>query len=125
MKNFFQFLKEVTSPAEQARRLNLTGDGHGGWYDNQGEFVAKTEGGKLKFYNKRQRVGQKDSPQTEKEKNIASPGYNDPAPETASTASTGTSSTRTCTATGRTSRDGSGRIPEYSKNKRNNHNCFW
>jgi len=79
MKNFFQFLKEVTSPAEQARRLNLTGDGHGGWYDNQGEFVAKTEGGKLKFYNKRQRVGQKDSPQTEKEKNIASPGYNDPA----------------------------------------------
>jgi hypothetical protein len=27
--------------------------------DRQGEFVAKTEGGQLKFYNKRQRVGKK------------------------------------------------------------------
>jgi len=78
MKSFFQFLKEATSPAEQARRLNLTGDGHGGWYDPQGEFVAKTEGGKLKFFNKRQKVGGKDPAQTEKEKQVASPSYNDP-----------------------------------------------
>jgi len=78
MKSFFQFITEATA-SQQAARLGLVGDGHGGWYDKQGEFVAKTEGGKLKFYNKRQRVGGKDPAQTEKEKSIASPGYNDPA----------------------------------------------
>jgi hypothetical protein len=78
MKSFFQFLTEA-SPSQEAARLGLVGDGHGGWYDRQGEFVAKTEGGKLKFYNKRQRVGGKDPAQTEKEKTIASPGYQDPA----------------------------------------------
>jgi hypothetical protein len=77
MKSFFQFLAEA-SASQQAKRLGLVGDGHGGWYDRQGEFVAKTEGGQLKFYNKRQKVGEKDPPQTEKEKTIASPGYNDP-----------------------------------------------
>lgn len=79
MKSFFQFLAEA-SASQQAKRLGLVGDGHGGWYDRQGEFVAKTEGGQLKFYNKRQKVGEKDPPQTEKEKTIASPGYTDPAP---------------------------------------------
>lgn len=78
MKSFFQFISEA-SASQQAQRLGLVGDGHGGWYDRQGEFVAKTEGGKLKFYNKRQKVGGKDPKQTEKEKTIASPGYNDPA----------------------------------------------
>ena len=78
MKSFFQFITEA-SASQQAARLGLVGDGHGGWYDRQGEFVAKTEGGQLKFYNKRQRVGAKDPAQTEKEKTIASPGYNDPA----------------------------------------------
>jgi hypothetical protein len=78
MKSFLQFISEATA-SQQAQRLGLVGDGHGGWYDKQGEFVAKTEGGKLKFYNKRQKVGEKDPAQTEKEKTIASPGYNDPA----------------------------------------------
>ncbi len=78
MKNFFQFLTEATGAAEQAKRLGLVGDGHGGWYDRQGEFVAKTEGGKLKFYNKRQVVGGKDKPSTPREKEIASPSYRDP-----------------------------------------------
>lgn len=77
MKSFFQFIAEATA-SQQAQRLGLVGDGHGGWYDRQGEFVAKTEGGKLKFYNKRQKVGEKDPKQTEKEKTIASPGYQDP-----------------------------------------------
>ena len=64
MKNFFQFLSE--SAAQQAARLGLQGDGHGGWYDRaSGEFVAKTEKGRLKFYNKRQKVGGKDPAQTE------------------------------------------------------------
>lgn len=78
MKSFFQFIAEA-SASQQAKRLGLVGDGHGGWYDRQGEFVAKTEGGQLKFYNKRQKIGGKDPVQTEKEKTIASPGYQDPA----------------------------------------------
>lgn len=79
MKSFFQFLKEA-SASQQAQRLGLVGDGHGGWYDRAtGEFVAKTEKGTLKFYNKRQKVGEKDPSQTEKEKNISDPNFNDPA----------------------------------------------
>lgn len=35
--------------------------------------------GTLKFYNKRERVGQKDPAQTEKEKNISDPNFSDPA----------------------------------------------
>ena len=77
MKNFFQFLTE--SAAQQAARLGLEGDGHGGWYKD-GEFVAKTDKGRLKFYNKRQRVGQQDPPQTDKEKNLSAPS-SAPAPE--------------------------------------------
>ena len=41
MKRFFQFLSE--SASQQAARMGLVGDGDGGWYDKQGEFVAKTE----------------------------------------------------------------------------------
>jgi len=70
MKSFFQFLSENTA-TQQAARLGLQGDGHGGWYDKNGEFVAKTEKGRLKFYNKRQRVGKQDPPQTDKEKNLS------------------------------------------------------
>ena len=59
MKTFLRFISEATSKAsEQARKLNLKSDGHGGWLDSKGEFVAKTEGSKLKFYNQRQRAGQ-------------------------------------------------------------------
>ena len=32
MKSFLQFINE--SAAQQAARLGLVGDGHGGWYDN-------------------------------------------------------------------------------------------
>jgi len=72
MKSFNQFLSEAGSTAvQQATRLGLTTDGHGGWYDKQGEFVAKTEKGQLKFYNKRQRIGEKDPAQSEKEKKLS------------------------------------------------------
>ncbi len=67
MKSFTQFISE--SAAAQALRLGFEGDGHGGWYKD-GEFVAKTEKGRLRFYNKRQRSGQ-DPPQTEKEKSLS------------------------------------------------------
>lgn len=79
MKSFLQFIKELNSPSEQAQKLGLQGDGHGGWYDRRtNEFVAKTEGGKLKFYNKRERIGQQDPRQTPHEKDVPSPSYNDP-----------------------------------------------
>ena len=64
MKTLFQFLTETQSKArEQALKLGLKSDGHGGWLDRSGEFVAKTEGDKLRFYNKNQRPG-KDPDQT-------------------------------------------------------------
>ena len=77
MKSFFQFLNE--SAAQQAARLGLEGDGHGGWYDRSTkEFVAKTDKGRLKFYNKRQQVGKGDPDQTELEKNVSNPNFTDP-----------------------------------------------
>ena len=64
MKSFFKFLGEAESQAAtQARKLGLKGDGHGGWLNRAGEFVAKTEDGKLKFFNKNQKPG-KDPDQT-------------------------------------------------------------
>ena len=71
MKTFLQFISENTA-TQQATRLGLEGDGHGGWYKD-GEFVAKTEKGRLKFYNKRQKVGGRDPEQSEQEKNYSSP----------------------------------------------------
>lgn len=64
MKSFSKFLLEAkeTRASEQAKKLGLVGDGHGDWYNSQGEFVAKTVGGKLEFFNKGQRVGQRDIP---------------------------------------------------------------
>ena len=76
MKSFLQFISENTA-TQQATRLGLEGDGHGGWYKD-GEFVAKTEKGRLKFYNKRQKVGGKDPEQSEKEKNLSSPNTTAP-----------------------------------------------
>ena len=69
MKSFLNFISESTA-VQQATRMGLVGDGHGGWYKN-GEFVAKTEKGQLKFYNKRQKVGEQDPAQSEKEKNLS------------------------------------------------------
>ena len=54
MKSFFQFLSEAQSQASmQARKLNLKSDGHGGWLDTRGNFVATTEKGKLVFIDKK------------------------------------------------------------------------
>ena len=57
MKSFTQFLSEASAASAQALKLNLKSDGHGGWYDSRGEFVAKTEGGKLVFYGKNKKGG--------------------------------------------------------------------
>ena len=65
MKSFSRFLSEAreSQAVMQAKRLGLTGDGHGGWYDKNGEFTAKTVRGKLKFYNQNQVIDQQDPPQ--------------------------------------------------------------
>jgi len=80
MKSFLQFISESTA-VQQAKRMGLVGDGHGGWYSKDGEFVAKTEKGQLKFYNKRQKVGKQDPPQTEREKNLSQATTSQPQAE--------------------------------------------
>ena len=62
MKSFFQFLNEAQSQASmQAKKLNLKSDGHGGWLDTRGKFVATTEDGKLKFVDKKKAKGQEET----------------------------------------------------------------
>ena len=62
MKSFFQFLNEAQSQASmQAKKLNLKSDGHGGWLDSRGNFVATTEDGKLKFTDKKQKKAEDDT----------------------------------------------------------------
>lgn len=64
MKKFSHFIIEAkeTRASEQAKRAGLVGNGHGDWYNAQGEFVAKTVNGMLKYFNKGQRVGERDVP---------------------------------------------------------------
>ena len=63
MKSFFQFLTEAQSQASmQAKKLNLKSDGHGGWLDSRGNFVATTEDGKLKFVDKKKAKAEDDKP---------------------------------------------------------------
>lgn len=52
MKSFSQFIKEAveTLASTEAKNRGLVGNGHGDWYDKQGNFVAKTVNGKLKFF---------------------------------------------------------------------------
>ena len=80
MKTLFQFLSE-SNAVQQATRMGLKSDGHGGWYDNKGEFVAKTDKGALKFFNKRQNIGGQDPRQSEKEKRISIATNAEPAAE--------------------------------------------
>ena len=53
MKRFLDFLSEAleTSASTQAKRLGLIGNGHGDWYDRQGNLVAKTVKGQLKVFS--------------------------------------------------------------------------
>ena len=53
MKTLFQFLTEASQASQQAKKLNLSSDGHGSWFDSRGNLVAVTEKGKLKFTNKK------------------------------------------------------------------------
>ena len=67
MKFFSRFLSEAeeSKVADQARRKGLKSDGHGGWLDRTGKYVAKTEKGKLRFFGTRG-PGQDDQPAARK-----------------------------------------------------------
>ena len=84
MKSFFQFLNEAQSQASmQAKKLNIVSDGHGGWLDSRGKFVATTEDGKLKFVDKKKAKGQEE-PTTKPKAAQAEPEAKSkkPAPQT-------------------------------------------
>lgn len=53
MKQFHQFITEArtTKASSQAKRMGLVGDGHGDWYDKQGNLKAKTVAGELKMFS--------------------------------------------------------------------------
>ena len=78
MRSFNNFLKEATetSASRQAKLLGLVGDGHGGWYDAKGKFVAKTEQGKLKFYGQGGAKPQDDKPAQKKAAEAPAPTKN-------------------------------------------------
>ena len=61
MKSLLQFLSEASAASMQAKKLNLKSDGHGGWLDSRGNFVATTEDGKLKFTDKKQKKAEDDT----------------------------------------------------------------
>ena len=68
MKSFQQFLSEAprTSRAvESARRLGFVSDGHGNWYDREGNYRGHTEKGELILAQKRG-GGKEDAPAKQK-----------------------------------------------------------
>ena len=85
MKSLFQFLNEAQSQASmQAKKLNLKSDGHGGWLDTRGKFVATTEDGKLKFVDKKKAKAQ-DEPSAKPRAAQAEPEAKTKKPETQET----------------------------------------
>lgn len=70
MKQFDQFITEarITRASTQAKRIGLVGDGHGDWYDRQGQLKAKTVRGELKMFDAKAAAKDED----EREKNSQS-----------------------------------------------------
>lgn len=85
MKKFSAFISEAKESlaSQRAKKMGLRGDGHGSWYNAAGEFIAKTEGGELKFYTKGQRTPGKDVPpdQQKKPQEFQKVQQQEPAPE--------------------------------------------
>ena len=80
MKKFSQFLSEAgETVAAKARKMGLKSDGHGGWYDQQGKFKAKTVGKELKIFSGREA-------KAEEEKQKAKAAGKEPAAKTPSQA---------------------------------------
>ena len=78
MKSFFSFLSEArtSQAAEMAARQNLTGDGHGNWYDKDGNRVAVTKKGRLEMLSKKEKQSE---PETEAKNDT--PKQEQPAPQ--------------------------------------------
>ena len=70
MKSFLSFLFEAkqSKAVQQASSMGLRSDGHGGWYDERGEFVAKTVGDGLEFFNSNQNPDGRDPNQSAADK---------------------------------------------------------
>ena len=66
MKAYAQFIAEArtTKASSQAKRLGLVGDGHGDWYDKQGNLKAKTVAGELKMFSGRSAAQDDDAKNT-------------------------------------------------------------
>lgn len=76
MKRFSEFIQEANIAILQAKRLGLVSDGHGGFHNRKtGEFTAKNVGGRLVFYNKRQRMGLPDPKQSDLDKKLSHSTY--------------------------------------------------
>lgn len=71
MKSFSKFIKEAVSLAsQQAQKMSLTGDGHGDWYDREGNLIAKTVKGRLKFFDKKKKKSEEPQQQQQKPKEV-------------------------------------------------------
>ena len=70
MKSFFSFLSEArtSQAAEMAARQNLTGDGHGNWFDKDGNRVAVTKKGKLEMLSKKEKQAEPEADKNESPK---------------------------------------------------------
>ena len=56
MKSFSNFIKEASSLAsQQAQKMGLIGDGHGDWYDREGNLIAKTVKGRLNIFDRKKK----------------------------------------------------------------------
>ena len=61
MKSFSNFLTEAASnAAKQAKKLGLSGDGHGSWVDTNGRIVGRTIEGELVFNSGRKPANETD-----------------------------------------------------------------
>jgi hypothetical protein len=75
MKSFQQFITEaprISRAVEKARRLGFVSDGHGNWYDREGNYRGHTEKGELVLAQKR--GGGKEEPQArDKQAHVSQP----------------------------------------------------
>jgi hypothetical protein len=73
MKSFRQFILEArqTIASQTAKQMGLVASGHGDYYDQQGNLVAKTIDGKLKIFNGRDKKEQESN--KKKEQTIRKP----------------------------------------------------
>ena len=75
MKSFQQFITEaprISRAVEKARRLGFVSDGHGNWYDREGNYRGHTEKGELVLAQKRG-GGKEEQPARDKQAHVSQP----------------------------------------------------